>query len=179
MSNQDKNAGNQDSDPFQPKDPAPAKQEGRVRSVSGIDGLAARYVQSSASWSVAPSTLDIRKARRAASRARTMNACDGCKAARCKVILDKFHAYVIKNILLSFVKPITWLAVLWDARSRDLFPIMWFHFRSFDRTRCSDTRPCPRCVKHGLASSCDEGSGVPASSSAAAWQVITIRCARL
>ena len=59
-----------------------AKPESRIRSVSGIDGLAARRVQTSSFFAVAPSTLDIRKARRAAIRAKTVNACDGCKVAR-------------------------------------------------------------------------------------------------
>ena len=57
--------------------------DARVRSVAGIDGIAAGPPQRNPSLSVAPSTMDIRKARRAATRIRAMAACEACKASRC------------------------------------------------------------------------------------------------
>ena len=70
-----------------PKNPPGADKtcgpDARVRSVSGIDGIAAGPPQRNPSLSVAPSTMDIRKARRAATRIRAMAACEACKASRC------------------------------------------------------------------------------------------------
>ena len=70
-----------------PKNPPGADKtsgpDARVRSVSGIDGIAAGPTQRNPSLNVAPSTMDIRKARRAATRIRAMAACEACKASRC------------------------------------------------------------------------------------------------
>jgi hypothetical protein len=51
------------------------------RSVSGMDGIAARYY-SAVGLTLAPTTSDIRKARRTAIRARVVTACNECKTSR-------------------------------------------------------------------------------------------------
>jgi hypothetical protein len=57
--------------------------EVRVRSLSGMDGIAARHTTPQASiHAVAPTSADIRKAWRSATRARAVTACKECKKAR-------------------------------------------------------------------------------------------------
>eukprot|EP00291_Cryptomonas_curvata_P001407 CAMPEP_0172197504 /NCGR_PEP_ID=MMETSP1050-20130122/27505_1 /TAXON_ID=233186 /ORGANISM="Cryptomonas curvata, Strain CCAP979/52" /LENGTH=117 /DNA_ID=CAMNT_0012874095 /DNA_START=394 /DNA_END=744 /DNA_ORIENTATION=- len=94
-----------------------SRPEVRVRSLSGMSGIAVRHSTRQASPHVLPTTSDIQKAWRSAIRARAVTACKKCRKARAK---------------------------------------------------CSDMRPCPRCVKHGVESSCEGTESQAASSGARA-----------
>ena len=104
MSNADDTGKQQDSGQYPARDPTKGAAV-RIRSVAGIDGLAARYVQSTSSIAAVPSSLDIRKARRTAKRARTMGACEGCQAARyLKYILTSRQLRIIAGNHLSLLQ---------------------------------------------------------------------------
>jgi hypothetical protein len=70
--------------------------DARGRSLAGMDGIAARY-STAISLTLAPTTSDIRKARRTAIRAKVVNACNECKTSR----FTSFTSYL--HMILSHV----------------------------------------------------------------------------
>jgi hypothetical protein len=121
----------------------------RIRSLSGMDGIAARHTTQQAS-ALLPTTADIRKAWRSATRARAVAACNECKRARCV----RFHSQHRVDIAIR-----TWILLIQGSDDAC-------------RARCSDQRPCPRCVKLGLDNSCGGTSLQPASAGAQASDAI-------
>jgi hypothetical protein len=123
----------------------------RVRSLSGMDGIAARHTtQQASAHALLPTTADIRKAWRSATRARAVAACNECKRARCV----RFHSQHRVDIAIR-----TWILLIQGSDDAC-------------RARCSDQRPCPRCVKLGLDNSCGGTSLQPASAGAQASDAI-------
>jgi hypothetical protein len=131
--------------------------------LAGIHGIAARSSHTQI-LAVAPTTADIRKARQMAARSRALAACNACKTARYRMRHDPIFHFISLPTVNSLV-PICVLDIVPRCRCRahDMLACLLRHssprFAARLRVKCSDLRPCPRCIKLGIA--CGTGDIMP------------------